>query len=102
MNPLLAIPFFLTPVVIAISTYLVIYFGIVPPLNGVAAPWTTPAVVSGFLIGGWKMAIWQACTLLISTGIYFPFAKKYDALLLKQENAKEAAKAADGETVDAQ
>jgi len=101
MNPLLAIPFFLTPVVIAISTYLVIYFGIVPPLNGVAAPWTTPAIISGFLIGGWKMAIWQACTLLISTGIYFPFAKKYDAYLLKQENAKEAAEAA-GETVDAQ
>ncbi len=89
MNPFLAIPFFLTPIVIAISTYCVIRFGIVPPLNGMAAPWTTPAVISGFLIGGWKMAIWQACTLVISTLIYWPFAKKYDNILLKREQANE-------------
>lgn len=88
MNPMLAIPFFLTPLVVAASTYLVIKTGIVPPLNGVAAPWTTPAVISGFLIGGWKMAIWQACTLVISTVIYWPFAKKYDNMLLKKENAQ--------------
>ena len=96
MNPFLAIPFFLTPVVVAISTYTVIATGIVPPLNGVAAPWTTPAIISGFFIGGWKMALWQACTLAISTAIYFPFAKKYDAMLYKQEEAKLAAEAAAG------
>ena len=92
MNPMLAVPFFLTPLVVAASTYLVIKTGIVPPLNGVAAPWTTPAVISGFLIGGWKMAIWQFCTLLISTAIYWPFAKKYDKVLLarEQKEAKEA------------
>ena len=89
MNPMLAVPFFLTPLVVAASTYLVIRTGIVPPLNGVAAPWTTPAVISGFLIGGWKMAIWQFCTLLISTAIYWPFAKKYDNVLLAREK-KEA------------
>ncbi|NRO25986.1 Lichenan permease IIC component [Lactobacillus helveticus] len=82
MNPMLAVPFFLTPLVVATSTYLVIKTGIVPPLNGVAAPWTTPAVISGFLIGGWKMAIWQFCILLISTAIYWPFARKYDKVLL--------------------
>mgnify|MGYP003494325904 FL=1 len=85
MNPMLAVPFFLTPLVVAASTYLVIRTGIVPPLSGVAAPWTTPAVISGFLIGGWKMAIWQFCTLLISTAIYWPFAKKYDNVLLARE-----------------
>lgn len=90
MNPFLAIPFFLTPVIVALTTYLVIYFGIVPPLNGVAAPWTTPPIISGFLIGGWKMAIWQAIVLVMSTGIYFPFAKKYDNYLLAQEQEKAA------------
>ncbi|KRO16942.1 PTS sugar transporter subunit IIC [Lacticaseibacillus saniviri] len=89
MNPFLAIPFFLTPVIVALSTYLVIYFGIIPPLNGFAAPWTTPAIISGFLIGGWKMALWQAITLLMSVGIYWPFAKKYDQVLLAQELEKE-------------
>ncbi|MDV3544729.1 PTS sugar transporter subunit IIC [Leuconostoc falkenbergense] len=88
MNPFLAIPFFLVPVMVAISTYGVIYFGIVPPLNGVAAPWTTPAVISGFLIGGWKMALWQAVTLLISAIGYYPFAKKYDQYLYEEEQEK--------------
>lgn len=88
MNPFLAIPFFLTPLIVAVSTYAVIYFQIVPPLNGVAAPWTTPAVISGFLIGGWKMAIWQFCTLVISTLVYWPFAKRYDNYLYKKEQAK--------------
>lgn len=88
MNPFLAIPFFLVPVIVAISTYGVIYFGIVPPLNGVAAPWTTPAVISGFLIGGWKMALWQAVTLLISAIGYYPFAKKYDQYLYEEEQEK--------------
>lgn len=74
---------------VAASTYLVIKTGIVLPLNGVAAPWTTPAVISGFLIGSWKMAIWQFCTLLISTIIYWPFARKYDKVLLAKEQ-KEA------------
>ncbi|WP_341534612.1 PTS transporter subunit EIIC [Lactobacillus helveticus] len=91
MNPMLAVPFFLTTLVIAASTYLVIKTGIVPPLNGVAAPWTTPAVIFGFLIGGWKMAIWQFCTLLISTAIYWPFARKYDKVLLAKEQKEAAA-----------
>ena len=71
----------------AISTYFVIRTGIVPPLNGFACPWTMPAVISGFLIGGWKMAIWQACTLVISTLIYWPFARKYDKILVQREAA---------------
>lgn len=93
MNPFLAIPFFLTPVVVAASTYFVIKTGIVPPLNGFACPWTVPAIISGALIGGWKMAVWQACTLVISTLIYWPFAKKYDNILLKREAAKKAQEA---------
>lgn len=90
MNPFLAVPFFLTPMVVAISTYIVIKTGIVPPLNGMSAPWTTPAVISGFLIGGWKMTIWQACTLVISILIYWPFAKKYNNILLQREQANKA------------
>lgn len=88
MNPWLAVPFFLTPVIVALTTYLVIWSGIVPPLNGVAAPWTTPPIISGFLIGGWKMAIWQAIVLVESALIYFPFARKYDNYLLSEEKAK--------------
>jgi PTS system cellobiose-specific IIC component len=90
-NPLLAIPFILTPMMVSLSTYLVIYFGIIPPFNGLAAPWTTPPVISGFIIGGWKMAIWQAVTLLLSTAIWWPFGAMQDKVLLKQEQEAEAA-----------
>lgn len=87
MNPFLAVPFFGVPLIVSLSTYALINFGILPPLNGVAAPWTTPAVLSGFFIGGWKIAVWQFCVLVISTLVYFPFAKKYDQELLKREQA---------------
>lgn len=90
MNPMLAIPFFIMPPLSAGSTYLLIKAGILPYLNGVQVPWTTPPVISGFLIGGWKVAVWQAIILVISFLVYLPFARSYDNMLYKQEQAKEA------------
>ncbi|WP_304677130.1 PTS sugar transporter subunit IIC [uncultured Lactobacillus sp.] len=91
LNPVLALPFFLMPPLSAGSTYLLIKAGILPYLNGVQVPWTTPPVISGFLIGGWKVAVWQAIILIISFLIYLPFARKYDTVLYMQE--QEALKA---------
>lgn len=90
MNPMLALPFFIMPPLSAGSTYLLIKAGILPYLNGVQVPWTTPPVISGFLIGGWKVAIWQAIILIISFFVYLPFARSYDNMLYKQEQAKKA------------
>lgn len=91
LNPVLALPFFLMPPLSAGSTYLLIKAGILPYLNGVQVPWTTPPVISGLLIGGWKVAVWQAIILVISFFIYLPFARKYDTVLYMQE--QEAIKA---------
>ena len=91
LNPVLALPFFLMPPLSAGSTYLLIKAGILPYLNGVQVPWTTPPVISGFLIGGWKVAVWQAIILIISFFSYLPFARKYDTVLYMQE--QEAIKA---------
>lgn len=91
LNPVLALPFFLMPPLSAGSTYLLIKAGILPYLNGVQVPWTTPPVISGLLIGGWKVAVWQAIILIISFFIYLPFARKYDTVLYMQE--QEAIKA---------
>ena len=90
MNPMLALPFFIMPPLSAGSTYLLIKAGILPYLNGVQVPWTTPPVISGFLIGGWKVAIWQAIILIISFFVYLPFARSYDNVLYKQEQAAKA------------
>ncbi len=88
LNPLLAVPFFIMPPLSAGSTYLLIKAGILPYLNGVQVPWTTPPVISGFLIGGWKVAIWQAIILIVSFFLYLSFARKYDNMLYAQEQSK--------------
>lgn len=85
LNPMLAIPFILTPVISGLLTYAVIALGIIPPFNGVYVPWTTPAIISGLIVGGWQGAVWQTLMLIMSFFIYYPFAKKYDSILLAQE-----------------
>lgn len=90
LNPILAIPFFLAPLLSGFLTYFAIYFQIIPPFNGVYVPWTTPPIISGLLVGGWKTAIWQALMLVMTIFIYFPFARSYDKILLAQEQENQA------------
>lgn len=85
LNPVLGVPFVLAPVLSGILTYLAIWIGIIPPLNGVFVPWTTPAVISGFIVGGWKVALWQILMLAMTVVLYWPFARKYDRMLYQQE-----------------
>lgn len=85
LNPILAVPFFLAPLLSGLFTYLVILFHIIPPFSGVVIPWTTPAILSGLLVGGWQAMIWQIIVLVGTVFIYWPFARAYDRILLKQE-----------------
>ncbi|MDN6900016.1 PTS sugar transporter subunit IIC [Oenococcus sicerae] len=89
LNPLLALPFILMPALSMLSTYLLIQIHVLPYLTGVMVPWTTPPIISGFLIGGWKVAIWQTVVLIASFFVYFPFARRYDKILYEEEQAKE-------------
>ena len=59
MNPFMAIPFIATPVVIGVLQYLAISMGLIPLYTGVVVPWTTPPIISGFLTGGWRTALFQ-------------------------------------------
>ena len=90
LNPILAIPFILATLISGILTYLVIYLGIIPPFNGAYVPWTTPAVLSGYLVGGWQGMVWQVIILALTSLLYWPFAKAYDNILLKEEAETEA------------
>lgn len=65
LNIYLLVPFVLVPLIIGISSYLLMYFGILPLFSGVMVPWTTPPIISGFLIGGWKVALWQLVMITI-------------------------------------
>ena len=83
----MAIPFILTPVTIGVLQYFAIATGLIPLYTGVVVPWTTPPIISGFLTGGWRTALFQVVVIAISTAIYFPFFKKVDSMNYKNEQA---------------
>mgnify|MGYP002761549274 FL=1 len=95
LNPILAFPFLIAPLVSGFGTYAAIALGIIPPFNCIFVPWTTPPILSGLIVGGWQGAAWQALMIFVTGAIYWPFAKKYDAILVQQE--KEAYEAEQAE-----
>ncbi|MNE85358.1 Lichenan permease IIC component [compost metagenome] len=64
--------------------------GLVPLFTGVTVPWTTPPIISGFILGGWRTALMQIICIGISVVVYFPFFKKVDSMNLKSEQEAEA------------
>ncbi|CAI3245073.1 MAG: PTS sugar transporter subunit IIC [Paraclostridium bifermentans] len=89
LNPMLIIPFIITPLITTVLTYFVMYFNIVPAPNGINIPWTTPPIISGFLVSGWRGSVWQIVLIVLSTCIYTPFLKILDNKALNEEKEKE-------------
>ena len=87
MNPIMGVPFVLVPVINGCLFYAAIAFGILEPMGGLMPPWTTPPIISGFLIGGFKYSIMQCVMLIIAAVIYFPFFKKADKIAYADELA---------------
>lgn len=85
LNPILLVPFMVVPTLAAILEYICLRFGLIPLYTGVMVPWTTPAVISGFLVGDWRTAVFQAVIILLSTAIYYPFFKVLDKRYYEQE-----------------
>ncbi|TLG72695.1 PTS sugar transporter subunit IIC [Culicoidibacter larvae] len=86
LNPKLLVPFILVPLVNTIISYFAIYFNFVPCTNGIQIPWTTPPIISGFLLHGWSGSVLQVILILIGMLIYFPFIKKIDNQYLIVDN----------------
>ncbi|MBA7934245.1 PTS sugar transporter subunit IIC [Klebsiella sp. RHBSTW-00215] len=91
LNPLMLIPFLVTPIVLCTLTYIVIAIGWVPPTSGISIPWTTPIFISGFLTTGISGVVLQAVNLVIATAIYLPFIKVLDKQYLHEESQCEEA-----------
>lgn len=85
MNPFMFIPFIGVPTVSAIAAYFAFKTGFLHPFTAVNVPWTTPPIISGFILLGWKGALWQIGVIVWSTIGYFPFFKKQDSINLKNE-----------------
>jgi PTS system cellobiose-specific IIC component len=93
MNPYLVVPFILTPVVLVIVSYSAMATGLVAPPAGIALPFTTPIVISGYLATGGHIsgAILQIVNLAISLVMYYPFFRVWDNLKFREEQASRAA-----------
>lgn len=85
MNPIMFLPFIAVPTIAAILEYVAIAVGFVTPYTMVMVPWTTPPIISGFILGGWRLAALQAVLIVISAVIYYPFFRKLDDMNLKAE-----------------
>lgn len=88
LNPVIAIPFILCPVLNTLISGLVMTWGLVPKTNGVLLPWTTPPIISGWLAtGSWTGSVLQIVELALNILIYLPFVKMLDKQYLKDEKA---------------
>lgn len=93
LNPIMIIPFILTPMILCIVCYVSMAIGLVPKPNGVLIPWTTPVIIGGFLVSGIRGAILQIVELVISFFTYLPFIKIVDRQYCEQEKSYEAVNA---------
>nr|MCR5699070.1 PTS transporter subunit EIIC [Treponemataceae bacterium] len=85
-NPVLVVPFVLTPLLFLCTTYLFYYFGFLTELNPVE--WTTPYFLSGyFTTGSWRGVLVQFINLVLGTGLYFPFVKINEKLRSNSVNS---------------
>ena len=74
-NPIMLIPFICAPLVAVILTYGAMVIGFLPAFGAMQVPWTTPPIISGFLLGGWQGVVIQVLIFAASIAIWFPFVK---------------------------
>ncbi|MGX7412892.1 PTS sugar transporter subunit IIC [Enterococcus caccae] len=88
LNPILIIPFILTPMVTATIAWFATQLGLV---NRVifTAPWTLPGPIGAYLAtgGDWRAAVLNVILIIISIVIYYPFVMIYDNNELEKEHA---------------
>lgn len=86
LNPIMMIPYIVTPLILTTVTYLLMYFHIIGrPV--ILVPWTMPPIISHFLVtgGDWRAAVWGLISIIISALVYFPFFKVAERRQLEEE-----------------
>lgn len=88
LNLVLIIPFMLIPTISTIVAFFLTKAGILPILSGIQLPWSMPVILQGFLLGGWRVALYQAALLVFSALAYYPFFKVLDQRAFAIENGE--------------
>jgi PTS system cellobiose-specific IIC component len=88
MNPILAIPFILSPVVAAIVAYGATAAGFVSKVS-IIAPWTLPAPIGAYVAtgGDWRAAVLVIVNIILTAIIYYPFFKAYEKKMIQEEHS---------------
>lgn len=77
LNPLMAIPFIMTPIVSYCISYLATAIGLVPQLVQ-EVPWSTPIIFSGYMAtDSIRGAILQIVCIAVGIAIYYPFLRMH-------------------------
>ncbi|RBW67818.1 PTS cellobiose transporter subunit IIC [Bacillus taeanensis] len=91
MNPMMMIPFILTPLLTITATYIGMTTGLVAKPAGLAVPWTMPPILHGYLTTGGKIsgAVMQLVNIGIAFLVYYPFFKMWDKQKFIEEGGNE-------------
>jgi PTS system cellobiose-specific IIC component len=87
LNPIMFVPFVCVPVLSALLVYGSIASGFLEPFSGALLPWSTPLILSGLMVAGWKGALIQIVILTMSIVVYYPFFRKQDSITYNQEQS---------------
>lgn len=88
LNPIYLFPFIAVPLLLNLLTLAGVSFGFLE-FQGVTVPWTTPPIVSGWLLtGSWHGAAFQAVEIGLCTAIYLPFVRKAEAARIREQSQK--------------
>lgn len=88
LNPYLAIPFIVAPLVNLFLTYFVMNIGIVAWPTGAAISNFMPIGIFGMLVNAhWTGFVWTFVLIALDLLIYFPFFTAYDKKLFNEEQA---------------
>ncbi|MGE8000509.1 PTS sugar transporter subunit IIC [Lysinibacillus sp. NPDC093190] len=91
LNPVLFVPFILTPMVNVTIAFFATKWGFVPAAT-VSPPWTTPPIINGFLATqSWQGAALSIVLIVIAVCIYLPFISM--ANRMAKQNEQRAAEA---------
>ena len=88
VNPILAIPFVVGPIITTTVTYFAMSFNLVAKVS-VMAPWTLPAPIKAFLgTNDWRAIVLVLINFAIYLIVYYPFFKAYENKLISEETSK--------------
>lgn len=90
LNPILAIPFIIGPVITGILSYSAMALNLVNKPY-IQPPWTLPAPIGAYLAtgGDWRAAVLAILNILIMMVVYYPFFKAYEKKMIAEEKSNE-------------